>query len=259
MNRNKSYGVLTSFLVLLMGSTLALMSYNIYILAAGLLISLLYGIINYKKQMLPVIKFSGWIVLGFILSQAFFYWGFYSGQKTDIFFWVIKPNYNPVIDFLTEGRGIAITYQGIVWGVISSAKLLITLFLAFSFSKGLNPKTVLSFLKKVHVPPLIALGTTMTFRLLPEMVEMTKTVYSVSKLRKPKNASRLKTPYILLKALIYTSVKKAFVTSIALETKGLPDFAFECENARKSGIKVTDLLFLALLMSLIVLNFFTFM
>ncbi len=258
MNRNKIHGVFISFLVLLIGSTLALVSYNIYILLAGVLLSFLYSFINYKKQLLPVIKFSAWIVLGFVLSQAFFYWGFYSGQKTDIIFWVIKPHYNMIVDFLTEGRGIAMTYQGIIWGVISSAKLLITLFLAFSFSKRLSPKTVLNALEKINVPPLIALGAAMTFRLLPEIVEMSKTVYSVSRIRKPKRFSRITMPYTFLKALIYNSVKKAFVTSLALETKGLPDFAFECEEIKSTDTETVDLLFFTILAFLIVLNFLIF-
>ncbi|MDP8022870.1 MAG: energy-coupling factor transporter transmembrane component T [Nitrososphaeria archaeon] len=258
MNRNKSYGIFTSFLVLLTGSTLALMSYNIYTLTAGVLFSFVYGFVNYKKQLLPVIKFSAWVVLGFVLSQAFFYWGFYSGQKTYIIFWVIKPHYNLLVDFLTEGKGIAITYQGIIWGIISSAKLLITLFLAFSFSKRLNPKIVLNALKKIHVPPLIALGAAMTFRLLPEMAEMSKTLYSVSRIRKPKKFSRITMPYTFLKALIYNSVKKAFVASLALETKGLPDFTFECEEIKRPDAGAADLLFFVILAFLIALNFIIF-
>ncbi len=257
-NLEKNYGSLTSILVLLAGLTLALTSFNAYILAMGVFISLVYSVINYKKQMLPVIKFSAWIIFGFVLSQAFFYWGFYSGQKTDIIFWVIKPNINPIIDFLTEDKGIAVTYQGILWGLVSSAKLIITLYLAFAFSKGLNPKAVLNFLKKAHISPIIALGTAMTFRLLPEMLEMAKTVYSVSKVRKPKNFNKLKMPYTLLKALIYSSVKKAYVTSIALETKGLSDFAFECENAGRFEIKVSDILVFGALICLVFLNFFIF-
>lgn len=255
---HKNYQTLTSFLVLFTGSILALTSFNIYILTAGLLLSLIYGYINYKNQMLYVIKFSVWIIFGFVLSQSFFYWGFYSGQKTNIIFWVIRPNYNSVIDFLTEDKGIAITYQGITWGLISSAKLLLTLFLAFSFSKNLSPTSVIKIFKKIGIPTTIALGAVMTFRLLPEMIDMTKTIYSVSKVRKPKNIKSFYKPYILLKALIYSSVKKAFVTSLALETKGVPSFTLECEPSKKPYYRLVDLLFLALLASLIVLNFFPY-
>jgi energy-coupling factor transporter transmembrane protein EcfT len=98
----------------------------------------------------------------------------------------------------------------------------------------------------------------MTFRLLPEMIDMTKTIYSVSKVRKPKNIKSFYKPYILLKALIYSSVKKAFVTSLALETKGVPSFTLECEPSKKPYYRLADLLFLALLASLIVLNFFPY-
>jgi hypothetical protein len=87
---HKNYQTLTSFLVLFTGSILALISFNIYILTAGLLLSLIYGYINYKNQMLYVIKFSMWIIFGFVLSQAFFSPIGLWGRVTGIMPWLLR-------------------------------------------------------------------------------------------------------------------------------------------------------------------------
>ncbi|MGC8569317.1 MAG: CbiQ family ECF transporter T component [Nitrososphaeria archaeon] len=209
-----------SFIVLLLGSLVALLSYNITLLTIGALLATAYSISVSGRRVIPLFKASLWVFTGFVLSQAVFYWGFYAGSGATVILWLAKPGSNALIDALTGAKGVAITYQGALWGVISSLKFVLTLFLAYTFSRTVTPRDVVGFVKRLGLSDEVASGAAITFRLLPELTELSRTIYLVSRARRPHGIKRVTKPFSVLKAIIYASVKRAYTTSMALEMKG---------------------------------------
>ena len=242
------------FLILLTGAAFALVSFNLLYLSVSVLASYVYAYLRLRKEALTVLKLSAGLIVSFIASQSVFYWGFYAGQKVYVLFWIMRPGQNYLIDFLTQGKGIAITYQGFFWGLMSSAKLVTTLLLAYSFSKKFDPFSAIKLMKKFKLPEPFILGFLLTFRVLPVMNEMGRTIYAVGKVRSQGRSKKVLLPYLYLKSLIYNSVKRAYMITLAIETKGYPNPSVACKSkeAESAGFSV---LFLALFIFLLAMSF----
>jgi len=222
-------------LMLVSASAFSLICWNAEILTAGLLISAFPMIfIKTKSSILNAIKLFLLFALSFIISQALFYWGLYSGDKVTVLLYIFKPGANPIIDALTMNRGIAITLQGIYWGIESSAKFGITYFSALWVIYTTRPSKMLESIYSIKLPQTIKLSALVAFRVLPVMIEDMESVIAVARVRRPGSfTKRLLEPFIVVRSMIFNSVKRAYHLSMALEIRGMPRLMVEPEQVNK--------------------------
>ncbi len=217
---------------LVLTSTFALVCWNPYLLLAGLALSSLPLMsVRSKRGLVNALKLFALLSLSFIISQSLFYWGFYSGERVTVLLYVFGPGTNPVVDALTMGRGVAITAQGIYWGIESAAKFGITYFSALGALYTTRPSRILESIYGTRLPQFMKLSAIATFRVLPVMVEDMEAVISVARARRPAGLrKRLVEPFTVVRSMIFNSVKRAYHLSMALEIRGVPTLQAEEER-----------------------------
>ncbi len=222
-------------IMLVSASTFSLICWNAGLLAAGLIMGAFPMLfIKSKRIILNTIKLFLLLALSFIISQALFYWGLYSGEKVTILLYIFKPGANPIIDALTMNKGIAITLQGIYWGIESATKFGITYFSALWVIYTTRPSKMLESIYSIKLPQAIKLSALAAFRVLPVMVEDMESVIAVSRARKPSSfKKRLLEPFTVVRSMIFNSVKRAYHLSMALEIRGMPKFRAEAEEGNR--------------------------
>jgi len=163
-----------------------------------------------------------------------FYWGFYSGERVAVLLYIFGPGANPAIDALTMGKGIAVTVQGIYWGIESAAKFGITYFSALGVLYTTRPSRILESINGTRLPQFIKLSAIATFRVLPVMVEDMEAVMAVARARRPAGlGKRLAEPFTVVRSMIFNSVKRAYHLSMALEIRGMPRLQAEGEKINR--------------------------
>lgn len=213
-------------------STFALVCWDPYLLVAGLVLSALpLASLRSKHGLASALKLFMLLSVSFIISQSLFYWGFYAGERVTVLLYIFGPGANPAVDALTMGRGIAVTVQGIYWGIESAAKFGITYFSALGVLYTTRPSRILESINGTRLPQFIKLSAIATFRVLPVMVEDMEAVMSVARARRPAGlGKRLAEPFTVVRSMIFNSVKRAYHLSMALEIRGMPRLQAEREK-----------------------------
>lgn len=173
-------------------------------------------------------RFIGITVALLILSQGFFYWGYYQGLSVNVLFYLFRPHSSAVVNLFTDGMGIAFTYQGMYWGLLAGLKFGIMALAAALTVMSVSPREWSSLLSWARVPKFLQRLFLATVRITPMILEESFNLYSVARLRRPASiGERIKLPYRLIKSMIFIAIRKAMLLSIALEIKGEPRFGPE--------------------------------
>jgi len=238
-------------------SAFSLICWNVALLMVGLVLSLLPLLtIRAKSSLLNAFKLYFWLAFSFVASQAVFYWGYYSGAQVNVLLYIFRPETNLFIDALTMGKGIAITVQGIYWGIESSLKFGITYFSALGVIYTTSPAEILRTIYSVKLPQFIRLSAISAFRVLPVMVEDMQSIIAVAKARRPDGLiKRLVEPFTVVKSMIFNSVKRAYHLSMAIEIKGMPELDIQRNKVNNVMTTIVLILIISFIFLLIISMF----
>lgn len=238
-------------------SAFSLICWNVELLMIGLVLSLLPLLtIGAKGSSLNAFKLYFWLAFSFVASQAVFYWGYYSGAQVSVLLYIFRPGANSFIDVLTMDRGIAVTVQGIYWGIESSLKFGITYFSALGVIYTTSPAEILRTIYGIKLPQFIRLSAISAFRVLPVMVEDMESIIAVAKVRRPDGLmKRLIEPFTVVKSMIFNSVKRAYHLSMAIEIKGMPELDIQ-RNKVNNLMTAIVLILTAVFILLIIISLF---
>jgi len=184
-------------------------------------ISLLLITIHKEKAKLKhVLKTFLGILLITTLSQTIFFYGYYIGEKTTVIFYLIHPNL-PIISYLTMGKGVAITIEGLYYGIIVSLKIFFTIITAQLFIMTTRLSELFYAMKRARIPFKIIILLAATLRFLPITLEEFWRLTTVLKMKGEKTTPR-NFPNIIrlmLYNLVRESVKRARFLAISLEMR----------------------------------------
>ncbi len=153
------------------------------------------------------------------INQAFFYYGYYEGQKVHVIFWVIRPN-TPILGEITQG-GIALTLEGCIRGLIVGTKIVTLFCLGMAFIENTSVRETLSLFSKKS--PRMATIVAITIRYFPLIEEdMHEAYYGlITRGYEPRLRNFLKTLKILMTTLVIVWLKRSKSIAIAAEFRGL--------------------------------------
>ncbi len=162
---------------------------------------------------LAIIFLTTWI------NQAFFYYGYYEGQKVHVLLWVIKPN-TPILGELTQG-GVALTLEGSIRGLIIGTKIITLFCLGMAFIENTSVRETIGAFSKYS--PKLATMVAITIRYFPLIEEDMKEAYYglITRGYDPKFRNFLRTLKILMTTLIIVWLKRSKSIAIAAEFRGL--------------------------------------
>lgn len=161
-------------------------------------------------------------VVAYVPAQAVFYWGYYFHRPVTVLLYIIRPG-GGIAGALTGGMGIAITLQGIYWGALSSLKFLVTFFAAVAFIGATGPSEIIYMLQRARAPRWAIAASSIALSLLPYALEDSRIATSAVMKRDIKGPRALLKPIYAVKALVYQSVRRAYMVSLSLEQKGYPE------------------------------------
>ncbi len=169
-------------------------------------------------------KVLAYITVTTILSQSLFYYGYYNYGEGTVLFYLLAPN-TPLICVLTGGKGIAFIYEGFTYGFIVVLKITIMMTTSLTVIYTTKPGEILKSLIRVGFPPKFAIAIVTALRFLPMIFEEVYQLTTVMHLKNEKIKLRRlpKLLYLMIKNIIIESYKRAFITGIALEVRGIPE------------------------------------
>ncbi len=169
-------------------------------------------------------KVLAYITITTILSQSLFYYGYYNYGEGRVLVYLLPPNI-PVIRDLTGGKGVAIIYEGFIYGFIVALKIIIMMITSLTVIYTTKPGEILKSLIKIGAPPKFAIAIVTALRFLPMIFEEVYQLTIVMRLKKEKIKIRRlpRLLYLMVKNIIVESYKRAFIIGIALEVRGIPE------------------------------------
>jgi energy-coupling factor transport system permease protein len=190
--------------------------------------------------------------ISFFFFGMFFYFGFYQhapGSVT-VLFWIFRPEQavslpiiGPIILFLTQGRGIVIAEEGLVWGTVTTLKFSVALFSSNLMIMTTKPKEILIALNKLGVPIKLTFVAMTALRFVPVVMEEWYTSLSAQQARGMK-IKRLDIKGMLsmltttLSMLVVNSIKRARILALAMETRA---FGANVKKVSYDELKMTRL------------------
>lgn len=182
------------------------------------------------KAILTVCLFSS---ISFLLFGMFFYFGFYHypGTPLTIWAWIFRPEdaqslpiIGPIILALTQGRGIVLVQEGVLWGTVTSLKFLIALFSGNWMVMTTKPKEILLALNKIGVPIKLTFVAMTALRFIPIVMEEWYVTLNAQRARGMKfrrlNIRALLNAIIaVIGTLIANSIRRARILALAMETR----------------------------------------
>ncbi|MDG7042120.1 MAG: hypothetical protein JRN22_03630 [Nitrososphaerota archaeon] len=229
-----------------------LMKWNLIVLVLLLAITVLPYLIFARSSFHRLKWWGRFIALTtalLILSQGFFYWGYYQGLRVDVLFYLFRPNSNAFINLFTNGMGIALTSQGLYWGLLAGLKFGIMALAAALTIMSVSPREWSSLLSWIKMPKFLQRLFLATVRVTPMILEESLYLYSVARLRRPASiGDRIRLPYRLIKSMIFITIRKAMLLTIALEIKGEPKFRPERLKLKRKDLVITSIWIAAILL-----------
>jgi energy-coupling factor transport system permease protein len=182
------------------------------------------------KALIIVCLFSS---LSFILVGAFFYFGYlyYPKGTVTIWLWIFRPEdasslpiLGPIILGITEGRGIVLCEEGVLWGLLTTLKFSITLFSGNLVIMTTKPKEILLTLNKLGIPIKLTFVAMTALRFVPLITEEWYTTMNAQRARGLKfKRLDVKGQFGALTAtlstLIINSIRRARILALAMETR----------------------------------------
>jgi len=201
------------------------------------------------RSLSPYLKICIFISLTTIPTQGLFYWEFYLGELHDVI-WIIKPEKLqslPVIGhiflWITYGRGLGISWKGIMYGILTSLKFSLTILIGAMIVLTTKPGDIVRTLAAIGIPRALIYTSLISIRFIPLLIEEGKIAIIALRMRGGGRTLRDVTSFIkrALYAIILNTIRRAKVLAIALELKG---FRYNKERRDKINFKKEDAMLL---------------
>src|SRR3990170_1368872 len=223
------------FLLLIPVLILTMTSGNAFVL----LLVFSFVILLYVLSRIPYRRYKAIIMFGLLASISFFifetlfYFGFYEypEKPLTIWVWVFRPEYagsqpilGPIILGLTGGRGIVMTQEGFLLGIMVTLRFLITIFAGNLMLMTTKPKEILLALNRLGVPIKLTFVAMTALRFIPIITEEWYVILNAQRAR----GLKLKTLDVkgtlgalaaTLSTLVINSIRRARILALAMETK----------------------------------------
>jgi energy-coupling factor transport system permease protein len=199
-----------------------------------------FVILLYILSRIPPHRYKA-IMIGGLLSSipllllgAFFYFGFYRyypESPITIWLWIFRPEdagsipiLGPIILGLTMGRGIVLSQEGFLWGIVTTLKFLIALFSSNLVIMTTKPKEILLALNKLGVPIKLTFVAMTALRFIPLIMEEWYVTLNAQRARGLKFKmldvkGTLGALTSILSTLVVNSIRRARILALAMETR----------------------------------------
>lgn len=206
---------------------LSLASWSLLPLALGSTIAVLVYIASLKEgpiSLKGLVRAVLYTIIAYVPVQALFYWGYYMHRPATVIAYIVRPG-GGIVGALTGGMGVALTVQGIMWGILTSLKFLTTFFAAVAFIGSTEPSEIIYILQRARVPSWAIAASSIAISLLPYSLEDSRVAVSAVMKREIRGARAILKPFYAVKALVYQAVRRAYMVSLSLEQKGYPELS----------------------------------
>lgn len=238
-----------------------------------------FVIILYVLARIPRHRYKAILTIGLLSSISFFFFGtfFYFGfyhypeGSITIWYWIFRPEQaeslpilGPIILGLTQGRGIVLAMEGVVWGTVTAFKFLIALFSSNWIIMVTKPKEILLALNRLGVPIKLTFVAMTALRFVPIVMEewyITLNAQQARGLRinKLNIKSLLSMLTTTLSTLIVNSIRRARILALAMETRAfgadMTKVNYHKLKMTRSDIALATIIFVATV-SIMVLTLF---
>ncbi|RLF67766.1 MAG: hypothetical protein DRN26_01515 [Thermoplasmata archaeon] len=172
------------------------------------------AIVNIRRYR-KVLLIAFYIFMLSVISQGFFYYGYYEGQSVHIILWILRPS-TPLLGTITGG--IALTLEGIIHGVIVGTKIVTLMLLGVAFASKTKVSEFVPFLKKYSHD--LALSVAIVLRYIPIIADDFENAYNGLLTRGTLKIGKFKTLKLLFKAVIVNLSKRAESIAISMYFRG---------------------------------------
>ena len=212
------------------------------------LLSLLYSffIIILPNKDVKRIKYITEVViitiLTITLSQAIFYYGYYTSypRRVRILFYIIPPNI-PILSELTLNRGVAVTLDGVIYGVIVGIRAASSLLIAYIFLITTRLNEIYSVLRRARIPAKIIIFLANTIKFLSIFLEELWRITIVLKMKNEKFSVR-NFPGLInitLYNLAREGIKRAKYLAFSIESRCYMDRIYISQQSYSSLASMT--------------------
>ena len=160
------------------------------------------------------------LILSTTLFQGAFYYRYYQGEKVTIILQII-PRDTPILSFLTANKGIAFTYEGILYGLFVSLKICNAILASLIFIATTKSSEIINLLRKMRLPYKLIIVVIMAIRFIPTIMEEINRILIAFK-QKGYNFSLLNIMHsmrLIAKNLVFSNIRRAISLSISLELR----------------------------------------
>lgn len=198
-----------------------------------------FVIMLYLLARIPRYRYKAILTIGllssisFFLFGSFFYFGFYHYPESSItiWLWIFRPEQaeslpiiGPIILALTQGRGIVLAAEGVVWGTVTALKFLVALFSSNLMIMTSKPKEILLALNNLGVPLKLTFVAMTALRFVPVVMEEWYVTLNAQqarglRIKKLDIKGMLRTLTNTLSTLIVNSIRRARILALAMETR----------------------------------------
>ncbi|MHA1616942.1 MAG: energy-coupling factor transporter transmembrane component T [Candidatus Njordarchaeales archaeon] len=194
------------------------------------------------------------ILLSSVVSQSIFYYGYYTDQKTTVLFIILRPS-TPLIAYLTLGKGIAVTLEGFIYGIIVGLKILNTIILAQLFIINTRTSEIYSLLHKVRVPNKMILLLIYALRFLPITLEEFWRLLNTLKMKHEQLSfgKFILISQLVIYNLVRENIQRAKFLAISLETRSFRKKLYLSKT--QYSLKSSTVLLIILILEIVCVGF----
>ena len=202
---------------------LAFLEWNFTMLTIYLTVSIIiFASIRPPREKISIyIKLLFLLIISTIVSQTFFYYQYYTKGTGTIILYILPPG-NPIINFITMGKGIAMVKEGLMYGLEVSLKISVMTFASLSLVLTTKPGEMIKMFNRIGVPMNIATATIATIRFIPTLIEEIYTSTLVMRLKgeKIRISKFFQNIKLILRNVIFNSTRRAYILGLSLELRG---------------------------------------
>jgi len=207
--------LLTFIITIILHSLIHLLLINIFLL-------LLFISIKPHKQLIrSYLLMLITLIVSTALSQGLFYYKYYQGEETAIIL-VILPGDIFLVSLLTFGKGIVLSYDGLMYGLIVGLKIIAAIQLSMLLITTTKLSEIINTLRKIRIPTKLITAIIMGIKFVPVILEeLQKTILAVK--QKGYQISSMHIPFlikVITSNLIFNNVRRALALAVSLELRG---------------------------------------
>jgi len=199
-------------LIVVVYSVLSVLLYKSFVVFA--VIACVIAVMNISQYKRTLVLISYIFILS-VLSQGFFYYGYYEGYDVHVIMWVLKPG-TPFLGPVTGG--IALTLEGLIHGMIVGTKISTLMLLGIAFASKTKISEFVPLIKKYSNE--LALSVAIVLRYIPIIAEDFENAYNGLLTRGISEIGKIKTIKLLFKAVIVNLSKRAESIAIIMYFRG---------------------------------------